>query len=125
MRFEFQDSKIGSLFGFTDDIKKNENLFSKASGNINILWNRNKEAIDIEIDGLSMALLPNQLATTTYFQHVTYRSRQLPLTAFFFNRKFYCINEIAEALGFDEVSHFSKFFMTQVRLSPTEYKGKQ
>ncbi len=32
------------------------------------------------------------------------------------------INEIALTLGFDEVSHFSKFFKTQVGLSPTEYK---
>lgn len=93
MKFEFHDNKIGSLFGFTDDIKKNENLFSNKSGNINILWNRNSEDIDIEIDGLSMALLPNQLVTTTYLQHVTYRSTQLPLTAFLFNREFYCIND--------------------------------
>lgn len=34
------------------------------------------------------------------------------------------INEIAEGLGFDEVSHFSKFFKTQVGLSPTEYKDQ-
>jgi AraC-like DNA-binding protein len=32
------------------------------------------------------------------------------------------INEISETLGFDEVSHFSKFFKTKVGLSPTEYK---
>lgn len=35
------------------------------------------------------------------------------------------INEIGEVLGFDEVSHFSKFFKTQVGLSPTEYKDQQ
>jgi len=93
MKFEFHDTKIGSLFGFTDDIKKNENLFSNRSGNINILWNRNSEAVDIEIDGLSISLLPNQLITTTYLQHVSYRATQLPLTAFLFNREFYCIND--------------------------------
>lgn len=35
------------------------------------------------------------------------------------------INEIGLALGFEEVSHFSKFFKTQVGLSPTEYKDQQ
>jgi len=35
------------------------------------------------------------------------------------------INEISLTLGFDEVSHFSKFFKTQVGLSPTEYKDQQ
>ena len=34
------------------------------------------------------------------------------------------INEIALDLGFDEVSHFSKFFKTRVGLSPTEYKNQ-
>ncbi|MFT4831783.1 MAG: AraC-like DNA-binding protein [Psychroserpens sp.] len=34
------------------------------------------------------------------------------------------INEIATALGFEEVSHFSKFFKTQVGLSPKEYKNR-
>ncbi len=93
MKFEFRDSKIGSLFGFTDDIKKNENLFSGRSGNISILWNRNKDAIAVEIDGLSIQLLPDQLVTTTYLQHVSYKNTVLPLTAFLFNREFYCIND--------------------------------
>jgi len=34
------------------------------------------------------------------------------------------INEIASTLGFDEVSHFSKFFKTQVGLSPAAYKNQ-
>jgi AraC-like DNA-binding protein len=34
------------------------------------------------------------------------------------------INEITFALGFEEVSHFSKFFKTQVGLSPKEYKNR-
>lgn len=93
MKFEFHDSKIGSLFGFTDDIKKNENLFSNQSGNINILWNRNENPVEIQIDGLSVELLPNQLVTTTYLQYVSYKNTQLPVTAFLFNREFYCIND--------------------------------
>jgi AraC-like DNA-binding protein len=34
------------------------------------------------------------------------------------------INEVALNLGFDEVSHFSKFFKTQVGVSPKEYKER-
>ncbi len=34
------------------------------------------------------------------------------------------INEITFALGFEEVSHFSKYFKTQVGLSPKEYKNR-
>jgi len=93
MKYEFHDSKIGSIFGFTDNIKKNQKYFSNKSGNINILWNRNNQAVDIQIDGLSMQLLPNQLVTTTYLQYVSYETSQLPITAFLFNREFYCIND--------------------------------
>lgn len=34
------------------------------------------------------------------------------------------INEVALTVGFDEESHFSKFFKTQVGLSPKEYKDQ-
>ena len=35
------------------------------------------------------------------------------------------INEIALSVGFEEVSHFSKFFKTQVGRSPKEYRNQQ
>ncbi len=91
MKFEFHDVKIGSLFGFTDDIKTNENTFSVNSGNITIIWNRNQSPVTMQIDDLSITLQPNQLVTTTYLQHISYQHTTLPLTAFLFNRAFYCI----------------------------------
>jgi AraC-type DNA-binding domain-containing proteins len=35
------------------------------------------------------------------------------------------INEISFNLGFDEVSHFSKFFKTKVGVSPSEYRQRE
>lgn len=93
MRFEFHNAKLGSLFGLTDDIRKNGNSFSINSGNINILWNRNSIPVKLCIDGLTIALSPNQLVTTTYLQHVSYTKSEAPITAFLFNREFYCIND--------------------------------
>lgn len=93
MKFEFYDNKLGSLFAFTDDIKSNENSFSVITGNITILWNRNEAATELEVDGLCIRLLPNQLITTTYLQHISYENTSLPLTAFLFNREFYCISD--------------------------------
>jgi AraC-like DNA-binding protein len=93
MKFEFHDTKLASLFGFTDDIKRNENNFSSNSGNIQIVWNRNEIPVLLCIDGLTITLLPNQLVTTTYLQHVSYTKTKAPLTAFLFNRAFYCIND--------------------------------
>lgn len=93
MLFEFHDSKLDSLFGLTDDIKKNEDGFTIKSGNIAILWNRNESPVHLCIDGLTIELFPNQLITTTYLQHVSYVKSTAPLTAFIFNRAFYCIND--------------------------------
>ncbi len=93
MKFEFHDPKIGSLFAFTNDIKKNENRFSSNAGNITILWNRNDTPIEVEVDGLNIQLLPDQVMTTTYLQHISYECTDEPLTAFLFNREFYCISD--------------------------------
>ncbi len=93
MKFEFHDKKIGSLFAFTDDIRKNEKQFSVNSGNITVLWNRNKNAILLEVDEMTISLLPNQLLTTTYLQHISFEKTNFPLTAFLFNREFYCISD--------------------------------
>jgi AraC-like DNA-binding protein len=93
MKFEFHDSKIGSLFAFTDDIKSNLSQFSVNTGNITILWNRTESVTELEVDGLNIQLLPNQLMTTTYLQHISFENTTLPLTAFLFNREFYCISD--------------------------------
>ena len=91
MRFEYNNPKIGSILGLTEDIKKEEDYFSIGSKTIKILWNRNTEPLTLEIDELEITLRPNQLVTTTYLQHVSYKKTKLPLTAFTFNREFYCI----------------------------------
>jgi len=93
MKFEFHDTKIRALFAFTDDIRKNEKQFSINSGNITVLWNRNETEVELEIDELNIRLLPNQLVTITYLQHISFEKTYLSLTAFLFNREFYCISD--------------------------------
>ena len=93
MKFEFHDAKLDSLFGFTDDIKDNQHKFASNSGNIQIVWNRNEIPVLLCIDNLTITLLPNQLVTTTFLQHISYSKTKAPLTAFLFNRAFYCIND--------------------------------
>ncbi|WP_411029183.1 helix-turn-helix domain-containing protein [Spongiimicrobium sp. 3-5] len=93
MKLEFSNPKTTSIFGLTDDILANEASFSISSGTIKILWNRNNTPVKFEVDGLEIELLPGQLVTTTYLQHVSYKVSELPLTAFLFNREFYCITD--------------------------------
>ncbi|MBU2995759.1 helix-turn-helix domain-containing protein [Cellulophaga baltica] len=91
MKYEFYDNKLGSIFGLTDDIKKDEKTFRLESSTISFLWNRNVLPVSIVIDDATVTLLPNQIVTTTYLNHVSFAETKLPVTSFLFNREFYCI----------------------------------
>lgn len=91
MKYEFHDSKLESIFGMTDFLQMDESYFSIQDKVIKILWNRNPEPIRLQIDGISFELKSQQILTITYFQHVTYPNEHPPITAFLFNREFYCI----------------------------------
>ncbi|MEM8998720.1 MAG: helix-turn-helix domain-containing protein [Bacteroidota bacterium] len=91
MRFEYIEDHLGSILGMTDDFKKHGMDFSKVVDTIKILWNRNPEPVTFEVDGLVLELGPNQLVTTTYLQFVSFKRAIPPITAFTFNREFYCI----------------------------------
>lgn len=91
MKYEFYDTKLGSIFGLADDIKKDEKSFRINTSTISFLWNRNLTPLVITIDNADILLHPNQIVTTTYLHHVTFDKTELPLTSFLFNREFYCI----------------------------------
>lgn len=93
MKWEFHDHNLGALFGLTNDIKKDLGYFSNSVNTIKFLWNRNNEPVSLKVDDFILQLKPYQLATVTYLQHVSYIEGQLPLTAFLFNREFYCISD--------------------------------
>ena len=106
MKYEFIDRKLGSIFGYTEHIQRDKPSFSIHQGVIQLLWNRNPESVTIHIDDLEIALKPNQLLTTTYFQHVTFPGDSLPLTAFLFNREFYCIADHDEEVSCNGILFF-------------------
>lgn len=93
MHFQFHDTKLGSLLGFSNDIISDEHNFALQANTIRIMWNRNTTPSQFMIDGATMTLAANQIVTTTYLQHITLLAKQPPLTAFLFNREFYCIND--------------------------------
>jgi AraC-like DNA-binding protein len=91
MKYEYKDSRLGAILGFTEDIKKDEERFSITSKTIKFLWNRNDCPLTIRIDGMELELASNQMVTVTYLQRVSYSQTQLPLSAILFNREFYCV----------------------------------
>lgn len=93
MKQEYIDRKLGAFFGLTSDIKSDWDYFSKSGNTIKLLWNRNTKPVTIKVDDLRFSLEPNQMMTLTYLQYVSYVESELPLTAFIFNREFYCISD--------------------------------
>ncbi|MCL6267356.1 helix-turn-helix domain-containing protein [Flagellimonas myxillae] len=91
MKYEYSDPKLGAILGLTNDIRRDNDHFSSTANTIKFLWNRNEETLNIEVDGLDLALEPNQMVTVTYLQEVSFSKTQLPLSAVLFNREFYCI----------------------------------
>nr|WP_299386539.1 helix-turn-helix domain-containing protein [Allomuricauda sp.] len=93
MKREYRDPKLGAILGLSDDIKMDNARFTTTHNTIKFLWNRNSEPLFFEVDGLELELLPNQLVTVTYLQHVSFEKTKLPLSAILFNREFYCISD--------------------------------
>ncbi|GLU43354.1 helix-turn-helix domain-containing protein [Allomuricauda sp. NBRC 101325] len=93
MKYEYKDAKLGAILGFTDDIKRDQERFSITAKTIKFLWNRNDCPLTIQIDGMDLELMPNQIITVTYLQFVSYEQTELPLSAILFNREFYCISD--------------------------------
>lgn len=93
MKFEFYNEKSSSFFGLTDNLQKEEKDFLKNSGLVKFLWNRSKKHVGLYIDDRAINLKPNQILTTTFFHHVTFKESAPAITSFLFNREFYCLND--------------------------------
>lgn len=106
MKQEFTDRKLGAIFGYSDHLQKDAHSFSVQESVIQFLWNRNEEAVSIHLDDLQIQLQPNQLLTTTYFQHLRFPTYDPPLTALLFNREFYCIADHDEEVSCNGILFF-------------------
>ena len=91
MFYEYSDPKLRSIFGLTDHLQADEHKFSIQKGLVKILWNRNQESVDFYIDDIPIEFQPQQIVTLTFLQHLTIEQNSPPLTAYLFNREFYCI----------------------------------
>ncbi len=93
MVYTYKGNALGSLFGLSTFYQKEYRHFDRSKGLISILWNRNSKPVQIVKDGVPIELLPNQITTSTYLQHIQFRQEEDALTGFTFNREFYCIQD--------------------------------
>lgn len=67
MKYEYKDSRLGAILGFTDDIKRDEQQFSITSRTIKFLWNRNDRPLTVQIDGMD----PGITARSDHYGHLS------------------------------------------------------
>ena len=91
MKYEFYSPDAKSILGLTENMALDHNRFTVTEGTIKILWNRNALPTRFRVDDYEVSLLPNQLVTLTYLQQVSFDKAAPPITAFTFNKEFYCI----------------------------------
>lgn len=93
MVYTYKGFALGSFFGMSTHFQEDQPHFENSKGLINIFWNRNDDPVVFIKDDIPFTLLPNQITTSTYLQRITFESKSAPLTAFTFNREFYCIQD--------------------------------
>ncbi len=120
MLHQFSHAQIDSFFGLTDDLAHDQKYFWKKE-NVNlILWNRTFENIDLQVDLLAVCLKPNELLTTTYLQKIFFQKNIPQITAFGFNREFYCLLDHDHEVSCNGILFFGTQDLPIIRLPKPE-----
>ncbi len=119
MTYTYKGNALNSFFGLSTHFQKEHAEFEHAQGRINILWNRNKEAVTFLKDDIPVTLLPNQLTTSTYLQRIQFQGGE-PLIGFSFNREFYCIQDHDQEVSCNGIIFFGTQEQPIITLSEEE-----
>jgi len=122
MLYEFQDHKLASIIGLTNNYRLDKRKFSVSQNLVSILWNRDNEAVKIKVDNEVFLLEPNQIVTTTYLQNIDFDMGCLPLHAIVFNREFYCIMDHDEEVSCNGILFFGTQDLPIITLSEAEQR---
>jgi len=120
MTYTFKGNELGSLFGLSTHFQQEYEHFNESEGLINILWNRNNEAVSFFKDNIPITLLPNQITTSTYLQKIQFDINTAPLVGFTFNREFYCIQDHDQEVSCNGIIFFGTQNPPIIQLSDEE-----
>ena len=122
MKHEYYEHRLNAILGLTDDIANDVDRFSVRANTIKFLWNRNPQTTTITIDGQPLDLAPDQLVTVTYLQNVSFDETRHPLTAFVFNREFYCISDHDQEVSCNGILFFGTQDVPIITIPPDQKK---
>lgn len=120
MLHQYTDRKLGSIIGLTDDIRVQKANFDITNRVVQLFWNRGRDTVSFLVDDTSINLEPNQLVTITFFQHVQFPETASALTAFVFNREFYCMADYDKEVGCYGILFFGAQDIPVITIPPAE-----
>jgi AraC-like DNA-binding protein len=91
MLYTFDDNSIGSFFCLSTHFAQERAALEEHPNLIYILWNRSSQDVTLLLDEIPLQLKEGQLISCTYLQRISIKKSSGELTAFGFNREFYCI----------------------------------
>lgn len=123
MDYHYSNTQDEGFLMLAEDIARHPGSPREEGEAIQILWNRSHHPVTLEIDAYELELCPGQVVTTTYLHRVEYRQDQAALTAFRFNREFYCIVDHDEEVSCNGILFFGTQSLPRVTI-PQAQKGK-
>ncbi len=122
MYLEFTENKFNSIFRLTNELDHVTSDHMLQNGLIGILWNRNSRDVTFYVDNIPITLKPGQITTSTYLQKVSFQGTGDSLTAFMFNRAFYCIQDHDHEVSCNGIIFFGTQDIPIITLDETDAK---
>lgn len=122
MFHRFQSHDIDAFFSLCDDFVRDKYMLEEANGLIHLFWNRKEVEIKLNVDGMKLMLKPNQLTTITFLHQLKISRNEAPLTAFSFNREFYCTMDHDSEVSCNGIIFFGAQEIPVISLSDIEIK---
>ncbi|MEO1052943.1 MAG: helix-turn-helix domain-containing protein [Bacteroidota bacterium] len=117
---EFKDHSLGGVFRISDENERSFNHEVEALNLMQIVWNKNEEPIQLQVDGVEITLKKDQLTTLTYLKKVEIPRFSEPIFTFSFNRAFYCIHDHDNEVSCNGIIFFGAQDIPIISLSEEE-----
>ncbi len=121
MIYTYKGQKLNSLFVLSTHFQQERESLNEQRL-IHIIWNRTKEPVTFLKDDLPLTLETNQITTSTFLQKLKFEKKSVPLTAFSFNREFYCIQDHDQEVSCNGIIFFGTQTPPIISLDQNEVK---
>ena len=119
MKVQYQNNKEGGFFSLTDQYQSEAPFINQTPNLIHIIWNRSSVPMEFWVDHMPIQLLPQQITTATFLQKLEFNP-ETNLTAYSFNREFYCISDHDQEVSCNGIIFFGTQDIPIITLDKTE-----